>query len=214
MTEIWFIRHGETDWNRARRLQGWKDIALNDTGIEQARLLCERLEIDAGQQPFDAIYSSDLLRAHATAQPIAQQLGLRIRTEPGIRERGYGVLEGLDMATSMEVAPEAHAAWKSRDAHRMLEGGESLGQFQSRVVSTAQDLAKRHEGQRLMVFTHGGVLDILWRRANGIALDAPRGASLQNVSINRIGIDGEDWRILGWGDVAHMALATGDDLVP
>ena len=97
MTEIWFIRHGETDWNRQRRLQGWQDIPLNEAGRQQAAQLAARMRDEAVQTRFDALYSSDLQRARDTAQPVAEQLDLRIRTEPGIRERGFGVLEGLDL---------------------------------------------------------------------------------------------------------------------
>jgi probable phosphoglycerate mutase len=214
MTEIWFIRHGETDWNRTRRIQGWKDIPLNDAGTVQAQRLAERLERDAQNQPFDALYSSDLRRAHHTALPAAERLVMRVRTEPGIRERSYGVLEGLDTITSEQLAPEARAAWKSRDPDRTIEGGESLGQFRTRILSTVEDLAARHQGERVLVFTHGGVLDILWRRAKGLALDVPRDVPLLNVAINRILVDGADWRVDSWADVSHMGMATDSDVVP
>jgi len=193
MTEIWFIRHGETDWNRQRRLQGWQDTPLNATGREQARWLAERLRADAAGTPFAALYSSDLQRAHATAAPVAQALGLPVRVEAGIRERGFGVLEGLEMERLDELAPQAAAAWKSRDPLRLLEGGESLGQFHARVVAAMEALGRRHPGERVLAFTHGGVLDIVWRHASGVPLHAPRQAALLNVSINRIGRQGEGW---------------------
>ncbi len=215
MTEIWFIRHGETDWNRQRRLQGWQDIPLNDSGRAQAALLATRLRDEAQTTPINAIYTSDLQRAHATAEPVAEQLGLRLRIEPGIRERGFGVLEGLAMDLIDVEAPQAAAAWKSRDPLRPLEGGESLGQFQSRIVATVNDLASRHDDERILMFTHGGVLDIIWRHASGVALNAPRDAALLNVSINRVGVEGRDWKVLNWGDVNHVAGSdVGNDVVP
>ncbi|OZI71016.1 histidine phosphatase family protein [Bordetella genomosp. 12] len=212
MTEIWFIRHGETDWNRQRRLQGWQDTPLNASGQAQARALAERLAGEA--LTFDALYSSDLQRAMATAEPVSQALGLRVRPEPGIRERGFGVLEGLDLDRIEELVPEAAAAWKSRDPERIVEGGETLGQFNARVVAAVEDIAQRHEGQRLLAFTHGGVLDILWRRASGVALNAPRQATLFNVSINRIGVQGRQWQLLDWGDIKHVADEVGNDVQP
>ena len=196
MTEIWFIRHGETDWNRERRLQGWKDIPLNEFGRNQAGLLAARLREEARHTPIHAIYSSDLQRAHATAVPVSEQLDLRVRVEPGIRERGFGVLEGLDHDRIDVLAPEAAAAWKSRDPLRPLDGGETLGQFQSRVISTVDDIASRHDGERILMFTHGGVLDIIWRHASGVPLNAPRDAALLNVSINRVGVEGRQWQVL------------------
>lgn len=212
MTEIWFIRHGETDWNRQRRQQGWQDIPLNAAGLTQAQALAERLRGES--LPFDALYSSDLRRALATAEPVGQALGLRVRPEPGIRERGFGVLEGLDLDRIDELAPAAAAAWKSREPGRALDGGETLGQFHARVVAAVEDIAQRHAGQRLLAFTHGGALDIIWRQASGVPLDAPRYASLLNVSINRVAVEGRAWRILDWGDVSHVADEVGNDIQP
>lgn len=212
MTEIWLIRHGETDWNKARRLQGWKDIPLNEAGADQAEKLAHRLHDDALAGPFSAIYSSDLERAHRTAVPVSERLSLRVRPEPGLRERCYGVLEGLNMDELDSVQPEAAAAWKSREPDRVLEGGETLKQFHDRVVATIADVAARHEGERVLLFSHGGVLDIAWRHAQGIPLTYPRDAALLNAGVNRLAIENGRWRIMGWGDVAHIAK-TGDDIV-
>jgi len=213
MTEIWFIRHGETDWNLARRLQGWQDTPLNPQGITQAARVAARLREEAEDAPFAAVYSSDLQRAHHTAVPAAEALGLRVRPEPGLRERGFGVLEGLNMDELDTLAPQAAAAWKSRDPLRALEGGETLGQFRARVVAAAEDIALRHPGERVLAFTHGGVLDVVWREASGLPLNAPRDALLLNASINRVGLDGGRWHMLAWGDVAHMAERARDDIV-
>lgn len=212
MTEIWFIRHGETPWNREGRLQGWQDIELNTTGRDQAAQLAARLS--AGEHTFTALYSSDLQRAHATAIPLGDGLDLRIRAEPGIRERSFGILEGLDLHRIDELAPEAAAARKSRDPHLPIEGGESLGQFQARVIATVSDLAQRHADERILAVTHGGVLDIIWRRASGVALDGPRPVPLLNASINRIGIDGRQWQVLEWGDIVHLDTESASDIVP
>lgn len=212
MTEIWFIRHGETAWNRDGRLQGWQDIALNEAGVAQAAQLAER--IAALDTSFDALYSSDLQRAYHTAEPVSSALTLRIRTEPGLRERSYGVLEGLALARIDELAPEAAAARRSRDPDRPLEAGESLGQFQSRILATVEDLAQRHSGERVLAITHGGVLDIIWRHATGVSLDAHRPVPLLNASINRIGIEGRQWQVLDWGDVSHLELESTSDIVP
>lgn len=209
--EIWFIRHGETDWNVARRMQGWQDIPLNENGVSQARRLAERLWRDTAGTPFGALYSSDLMRAHDTALAVSRRLDLRIRPEPGVRERCFGVLEGLELDTVDTAQPEAAQAWKSRDPHRDLEGGESLGQFRARVVDAVDAMAARHAGERVLVFTHGGVLDIVWRHAQDLSLSAPRDALLLNVSINRVTVQAGRWRILDWGDVAHVTEKVEDD---
>ncbi|WP_144637896.1 histidine phosphatase family protein [Bordetella genomosp. 13] len=213
MTEFWFIRHGETAWNLERRLQGWKDIPLNPLGVDQAARVADRLYTEARQTPFAALYSSDLQRAHHTAVPAAEKLGLRVRTEPGLRERGFGVLEGLFYDSLDDQAPEAAAAWKSRDPVRTLEGGETLGQFQARIVAAVDDIAVRHAGERVLAFTHGGVLDIIWRHAKGLPLNGPRDTVMLNASINRVGVENGRWQVLGWADVAHMDERVRDDVV-
>ena len=213
MPEFWFVRHGETDWNRARRLQGWQDIPLNDTGTAQAARLAERLRDDAAQAPFAALYSSDLQRAHATAQAVGEAIALPVRIEPGIRERNFGVLEGLQYDTLDQTAPEAAAAWRSRDPARPLQDGETLGEFNTRVLGTIEELARRHAGQRVLVVTHGGALDLIWRRASGIALSEPRHTKMLNAAINRVRIDERGWHMLDWGDDSHIAEQARDDVV-
>ncbi|MCD0502574.1 histidine phosphatase family protein [Bordetella petrii] len=214
MTEIWFIRHGETTWNAERRLQGWKDAPLNDWGREQAALVAARVRAAAATAPFAALYSSDLQRTQDTAAPVGGQLDLRVRLEPGIRERCYGVLEGLAMDELDEKQPEAAAAWKSREPQRPIEGGETLAQFHARVVATVEDIAARHEGERVLAVTHGGVLDIIWRQASGVGLELPRQAALLNASINRVGVAGRGWEVLEWGNVGHLTAESASDIVP
>ncbi|OZI23054.1 histidine phosphatase family protein [Bordetella genomosp. 9] len=213
MTEIWLIRHGETDWNRARRLQGWQDTPLNAHGANQARRLAERLDEDARNGGFDALYSSDLQRTLHTAEPAAARLDLPVRPEPGLRERCYGVLEGVTMDRLDIEQPEAAAAWKSREPDRPLDGGESLRQFHNRIVATIDDIAERHDGGRVLVFTHGGVLDIVWRHAHGIPLTHPRDAALLNAGVNRLAVENRKWHVMGWGDVTHIATLSADDIV-
>jgi len=212
-TELWFIRHGETAWNRERRLQGWQDIGLNTAGMAQARQLAARLADAARHVPFVALYSSPLVRALDTARAAADRLGLPLEIEADLRERCFGVLEGLSYENMAEIAPHAAAVWKRRDPDEALAGGEALGQFQARIVAAAETLARRHPGARVLAVTHGGALDILWRKAHGIALNAPYPPPLPNASINRIGIapDGQ-WQMLQWADVAHVQEAALDDL--
>jgi len=210
MTELWLIRHGETDWNLARRIQGWRDIELNELGRRQARRLAERLG-DEGHV-FDAIYSSDLKRAHATALSVAERLGMDVRVEPGVRERRFGVLEGLAMDDMDAHEPEASAAWRARDPDHGLGGGESLREFHRRVVQAMDAIAARHPGRRVLAFTHGGVLDMAWRHVQGLPLTTPRHGQLLNCAINRVALADGSWRIVDWGDVDHIG-SSADDIV-
>ena len=144
MTEIWVVRHGETPWNVVRRVQGWEDIPLNEKGIEQAQALGKHLAtLKVTGEGVDAIYTSDLKRAHHTASILADSLGLTLNVEPGVRERHFGVLQGLIYGEMDQHAPEAAKVWRSRDPDAELPGGESLGFFHRRVVQAIDDIAAK-----------------------------------------------------------------------
>src|SRR5580692_578071 len=116
-TQVLFIRHGETDWNRIKRIQGHIDIPLATTGLDQAQRLARRLAGEAGQGGrLDAIYSSDLQRAQQTAQPIADALGLSLNLREGLRERSYGAFQGYDRDEIAERYPDEYDHWQTRDA--------------------------------------------------------------------------------------------------
>jgi 2,3-bisphosphoglycerate-dependent phosphoglycerate mutase len=199
-TRIVAIRHGETDWNRATRIQGPLDIGLNDTGRWQAERVAQALSDEA----LDAIYASDLSRAHATAQALAQHTGAPLRTDAGLRERGFGVFEGLTFAEIEQSFPDQARRWRQRDAAFGPEGGETLSVFFDRVVSAVAALAARHRGQHIAVVTHGGVLDALYRAGSRVALDAPRSWQLGNASINRLLHGEHGFSLVGWGDSFHL----------
>ena len=215
MTEIWLVRHGETPWNAERRVQGWEDISLNETGVEQARALGRHIKnlTQAGQR-LDAVYTSDLKRAHATAQTVAREVGLPLNIHKGVRERHFGVLQGLVYDEMDAHAPEAAAIWRARDPNAELPGGESLGFFYARVVEAINEIAARHVGQCVMVVSHGGAMDIIWRHANQVSLQAPRQAPLLNASLNRLNVSPQGWSVIRWGDVDHLANGTQNDVTP
>lgn len=213
MTEIWVVRHGETPWNVERRVQGWQDTPLNDKGIQQAHALGKHLaKLHQSGASIDAIYSSDLTRAHHTAQIAGKAIGLTPIIDKGIRERHFGVLQGLIFHTMEEHQPEAAKIWRNRDPEAELPEGESLGTFHRRVVKALDDIAAKHTGQRVMVVSHGGAMDIIWRHASQVDLQAPRQTPMQNASINRIEITSNGWRIIDWGDVSHLAQESDDDV--
>jgi len=215
MTEMWFMRHGETDWNVVRRLQGWRDIPLNETGRTQAEYLGEHLAQAASTTPFDVAYTSDLARTVSTLAPAAARLGMTPISEPGLRERHYGVLEGFAVGEMADKAPaHAYAAWANREEHGSVGDGETLRQFHDRIVGTVQAIATRHKGQRVLVMTHGGVLDIIRRFAMGTPLaDKQRRTPMFNVSINRVKVGDAGWEIIDWGDVRHIPVPVGNDVV-
>lgn len=200
-TSLLFIRHGETDWNRQQRFQGQIDVPLNATGQAQAARLGQRL----AAEPHDALFSSDLGRARETAAPLAAAWGRQPTLMPGLREQSFGVLEGLDVPTIKQQHPDLWQQWLEHRSDFALPGGESLRQFHARVIDTVHELVAAAAGQRLVVVTHGGVLDMLWRTAHGLSLDGLRACEIPNTGINRLRWADGSLHIEHWADDAHLA---------
>ena len=151
MTTLLLVRHGETDWNADGRLQGQTDRPLSDFGRRQARQLAEELE---GEE-FAAIYSSDLARAHETAQIIGEHLGLAVALDPDLREKDWGTWEGL---TAVE-----------RDRVEFV--GEATEAHQVRMLRALRRISERHpDTGRVLVVTHGGSMRRVQSAAMGMAL--------------------------------------------
>jgi probable phosphoglycerate mutase len=212
-THFWLIRHGETQWNAERRLQGWRDIALNDTGIQQARSVARYLDSDRFTPVIDVVVSSDLDRAMQTARIGAHHLPLPIHAEPGLRERCYGIYEGQYWAELTDEQAQK-TGLNLRDPDQAVEKGETLAQFQARVIGAFEDLAQRHSQRNILVFTHGGVIDIVWRKATQTLLQAPRLDRILNASVNQFAIDADSaWRLTDWGQATHLTGDALDDVV-
>jgi len=202
MTELIVIRHGETDWNRQHRFQGQIDVPLNDTGLAQA----DRLGQHLADEPIDVLVCSDLQRARSTAEPLARPRGLAPVVDPLWREQGFGILEGLDVPTIRSQHSMLWNQWVRHEADYALpQGGESNRAFHARVMRALQDLLAAHAGQRVAVVTHGGVLDMLWRQAQGLPLHGPRECDIPNTGINRLRWTGDALQILGWAEAGHLA---------
>lgn len=222
-TLLILLRHGETDWNRERRIQGRTDIPLNDEGLRQARAAARRLAAESraaatasGNAPFArpvALVSSDLRRCMQTAEPIAAALGIGCTPEPRLRERAFGAFEGRTPAELRRDRPLLHERWQRRDPDFDGDGGESLRVFADRVRGVLDELATAHRGATLVVVTHGGVLDVVHRIARSLPLEAPRNFELPNASLNRLRFDGERYEILEWGVDSHWRDAL-DEIGP
>lgn len=199
-TRVLAIRHGETAWNRDHRIQGFLDIALNDAGLAQAQRLAEAL----ADETIDAVYSSDLQRAHATALPLARRRGIEVRTDTGLRERSFGRFEGRTFVELEALYPEDTLRWRRRDPDFGPAGGERLVDFNERCIAAIARLAERHRGGCIAVVSHGGVMDCLYRAAARLSLDAPRTWTVANASINRLLHTPDGFSLIGWGDTGHL----------
>ncbi|SHI14561.1 histidine phosphatase family protein [Pollutimonas bauzanensis] len=213
ITHFWLVRHGETQWNASRRLQGWLDIPLSSVGIRQAEQLADYLRSPSFDAAIDAVVSSDLSRAFETARIAASHFGHAIEASPELRERSYGVYEGQDWAMLNNPLTGA-AAVNFRDPQQDIEKGEALHRFDARIREAFEALARRHQGRNVLAFAHGGVIDIAWRRASRLSLDAERPDPILNTSINRFSIDGDNnWTLMDWGRVGHLEISALDDIV-
>lgn len=200
MTRLILIRHGETLWNTERRMQGQLDSPLTTRGLWQAQQLGARMQ----SLPFAALYSSDLPRAARTAQHIAEVTGHAIVTDERLRERHFGVFEGLTQQEMESHEPEAYLRFMSRDPQYAVPGGESPAGFFARCCAALEELAARHLGETIAIVTHGLVLDSAYRAATGLALDAHRPVPLVNASLNWFTFDGSRWIAERWGDADHL----------
>ncbi len=199
-TRICFVRHGETDWNVEKRIQGHIDIGLNETGRAQALAMA----FNAAHVSFKAIYSSDLVRAHETAKALAERENVEIKLLPQLRERHYGIFQGITAAEGAERYPEAYKHYMARDAGYHFETGESMTQLVARVSEAVDWMVRHHGGQTIAAVTHGGVLDILFRKATGRPLHTPRDFKIPNCGLNWFHFDGQGWHLESWGDRHHL----------
>lgn len=203
-THILAIRHGETAWNKATRIQGQLDIPLNDTGLRQADAVGLALANDA----IAAVYTSDLTRAVQTATPLAQAKALPLHTVAGLRERHFGVWQGETYGEIEHKYPTDFARWRVREPDFAVEGAESLRVFQARMAQAVQALAQQHPGQTIALFTHGGCLDILYRLATGLPLEAPRTWPISNAVVNRLRFchtgQPNGLQMVNWAEASHL----------
>jgi len=207
-TRIILIRHGETAWNRATRIQGHTDIPLSALGLAQAERLAQAL----ADEPLAALYASDLSRARQTAEAIARAQKLAVQVDAGLRERAFGRFEGLSWEEIDQGYPEDAARWRRREPDFAVGGGESLNAFSARCLDAAHRAAAAHPGQSIALVAHGGVLDCLYRAATRVALDAPRSWQLGNATINRLLATPESFTLIGWNDDRHLAGLSADDI--
>nr|AFK37135.1 unknown [Lotus japonicus] len=199
--EIVVVRHGETAWNAANRIQGQLDVELNETGRQQAVAVADRL---SRESKVSIIYSSDLQRAFETAQVIASKCGgVEVVKDSGLRERHLGDLQGV-VYHEMTKYPAAYKAFMSKNEDQEIPGGgESFVQLFDRSTSALQRIALKHQGERVVVVTHGAFIRSLYRWA--CPTGKPAGKVL-NTSISVFHLYGEDkWILKVWGDVSHLS---------
>ncbi|MFC4637162.1 histidine phosphatase family protein [Deinococcus hohokamensis] len=202
-TEFWVVRHGESTWNFSGRYQGQTDVPLSPVGVLQAASLAERL---TGQH-FGAVYTSDLTRAAQTAEAVAERLAGSppVVREPALREINVGELAGLVIGDIRERYPAYLQALSQDSWTTRRPGGESMEDLFARSGEAFARLRARHPGQRVLVFTHGGVVRVAVGLAlGGVPAHAWARLSVTNTSITRVLLGEDSGTLLGFNDDAHL----------
>lgn len=184
--EIWLVRHGETDWNVAGRIQGWTDIPLNAAGTEQAKRLAQHFT----DTQFEHIYSSDLARAKATAEAIAAHCGREVTSDTLLREQYFGQSEGLLRDEMKKAFPNG------------CEDAESPEELEKRVTQVLQSISSRHSVGPILVTTHGGVVRAILRWL-GHQL-----SPITNTSITRLCVKDGEFQVLTVNETPHLPEET------
>jgi len=155
-SRLLLVRHGESTWNAAHRIQGQLDPPLSDRGTAQANEVGERL---AGHR-LAAFYCSDLVRTRQTAELIASAVGMDPVPEPGLREIALGEWEGKTREELMEGYPELWERWAREPDWDIVPGGEGASPFAARVHGTLDRIREEHSQGDVLCVTHGGVIQV------------------------------------------------------
>ena len=198
-TEIILIRHGETEWNSQKRMQGHSNSDLSEVGRGQIQALGELMK----NVSFDHIYSSDSLRARQTAEAITQYSGHTLQFDQRIREKNLGVFEGLTSTEAKERHPEIYRLFKTAGANYVIDEGESTQQLLERALEFIEEIRLRHPQERVVMVTHGGVVRVLMKHALGLSIDAPTRFIIKNTGIFGL-IWNENWLVTRMGGVSHL----------
>ena len=198
-TEIILIRHGETEWNSQKRMQGHSNSDLSEVGRGQIQALGELMK----NVSFDHIYSSDSLRTSQTAEAITQYSGHTMQFDQRIREKNLGVFEGLTSTEAKERHPEIYRLFKTAGANYVIDEGESTQQLLERALEFIEEIRLRHPQERVVMVTHGGVVRVLMKHALGLSIDAPTRFIIKNTGIFGL-IWNENWLVTQMGGVYHL----------
>ncbi|WP_193015021.1 2,3-diphosphoglycerate-dependent phosphoglycerate mutase GpmB [Proteus sp. FME41] len=213
MLQVYLVRHGETEWNVARRIQGQSDSPLTANGVRQAQQVAEKVK-SAG---ITHIISSDLGRTRQTAEIIAQACGCEVITDPRLRELNMGVLEQREIAT-LKTQEEA---WRKSLIDGTPDGripqGESMAELASRMQDALNQCLDLPENSRPLLVSHGIALGCLLSTVLGLPAYAERRLRLRNCSISRVDYQHSPWLANGWvietaGDVSHLTDAALDEV--
>jgi alpha-ribazole phosphatase/probable phosphoglycerate mutase len=166
MTELWLIRHGQTDWNTEGRIQGSIDQPLNECGIDQAKELAAKLD---GNE-FAAVYSSPAIRAFQTAAILMEGKDIQIHCDERLKEINLGIWEGLTWQEVEEEYPELLRKREADPERIAPPGSENYSELAERMVEAVNDIAAAHPDERVLVVSHGMTIASLICKVHGLPL--------------------------------------------
>jgi probable phosphoglycerate mutase len=218
-TRLILARHGQTTWNASRRFQGQTDVPLDETGLAQAAALGRKLASDLANTPtLRAIYTTDLQRAHQTAQIIAQALlktahqAPPLVIEPRLREMHFGDWQGMTYAEISRSTPQALAQWEADLARFSPPNGETMGQFAARVGEALDAIRVAHQDGAALVVAHGGPLQLMVCLALGLPADRFWQFQLSNASLSELNFYPAGAILNLFNDTSHLQAGKLDAL--
>ncbi|MGE3466885.1 MAG: histidine phosphatase family protein [Pyrinomonadaceae bacterium] len=210
-TYLYLIRHGQSAGNAEGRFGGHGPTPLSELGQQQAEKTAKAL----AKEGVSAIYSSDLLRAVQTAEPLAKRLDLPVRQSPAFRERHVGVLEGLTFEESKQQYPRDYYALINRSVHHVITEGESYRHLLRRITTELRTILRDHQRERIAVFSHTGAICFLTLHLMGAIHRGTKTTPwliTSNCGVNRFEFRGpRNVRVLALNDTRHLVQTTGND---
>jgi broad specificity phosphatase PhoE len=198
---LFLIRHGETDWNIERRIQGHTDTPLNARGFEQAEKLAVRL---AAEEKMDALYASPLARARTTAQVIGRKIGIAAIYDDRLKEKHLGEMEGMSFTEIEAAQPEVARMWRDSQEQFLLPGEEQPANLQERVRGFLDEMMPRHNGSRVAVISHGGTITMLLSTLMELDINRRSPFWFDNASISYVDLSGPRARLRLLNDTCHL----------
>jgi len=168
ITTLYLIRHGETEGGEVPRYKGSIDVPLSAHGIDQMRRVSQRIAADT---TLRALYSSDLARAVKSAETIGEPHSLRPEVIPGLRERSFGIWEGMSFDEIREKHPLEFEAWAGNPLEFSPMGGETTLEVSARCMEALNSLLNDHRGEPIAVVSHGGIIRIILCHMLGMPLE-------------------------------------------
>jgi broad specificity phosphatase PhoE len=209
MTQIILVRHGQTPWNKDKIFRGSKDIPLNDTGREEARLAGEWLK----GETIEAAYCSPLSRARDTGEAIARHHGLQVLDLPGLTDIRYGDWEGLPLTEVKVTYADLYRQWETAPHTVRFPQGETLDEVRDRALEAVEEVVRRHPGQTVLLAAHRAVNKVLIAAFIGLDNSHFWRLGQDTTAINRFRRVGDTWHIMGLNDICHLRSLTRGEYV-